>query len=68
MDLLTGTKKVRQASSNPNCTLVHPDWLWLSWYNFQRENEIQHILTKDNEIPEPKSGNFPFMCGVSVCI
>ncbi|KAF6038550.1 hypothetical protein EB796_003147 [Bugula neritina] len=60
-----GTKKVRQAASNPSCTIVHPDWLWLTWYNFQRENELQHILTKDNEVPEPKPGNsnLPLMCG-----
>ncbi|XP_067944123.1 RNA polymerase II subunit A C-terminal domain phosphatase-like [Watersipora subatra] len=58
-----GTKKVRQAAGNENCTIVHPDWLWLSWYKMKRENELLHILSKDNEIPEPKSNNFSVMCG-----
>lgn len=65
-----GTKKVRQAATKENCTIVHPDWLWVSWYNFERQNEIKHLLTSQNEIPEPKKGAPPVlqMCGVSILI
>ena len=57
---------MRQAATKENCTIVHPDWLWLSWYNFERQNEIKHLLTSQNEIPEPKKGAPPVlqMCGV----
>ena len=57
---------MRQAATKEKCTIVHPDWLWLSWYNFERQNEIKLLLTSQNEIPEPKKGAPPVlqMCGV----